>query len=138
MTRQPSIWTTRGDRSRHLQSVPPPRLGLFLQAVIVASAVAGCGGGRGISHGDGGATCDQIATQYQAAVSSAKMCSAGGPGCQTLVASVVGCNCEVYVADASTLDSLETDWAQAGCVASCPPISCITPHPTSCSAGGTC
>jgi hypothetical protein len=123
---------------RELLARPVPlRLVLLLRAVIVASAVAGCGGG-GISHGDGGATCDQIATQYQAAVSSAKMCSAGGPGCQTLVASVIGCNCKVYVADASTLDSLQTDWSQAGCVASCPPISCVAPHPTSCSAGGTC
>jgi hypothetical protein len=98
-------------------------------------------GGNNGKGGQGGAeSCDTLATDYANAMTAAKKCTVGAPNqCQQLVNDTIGCSgCREYVNDATTLNAIETQWANQGCASGhlCSTIACVTP-PTSCVAATT-
>ena len=98
---------------------------------------------------DAGESCDQLSTDYAAALTAALACTPGAANqCQTLVSSVAsacpqtGCGPVVYVNDASALPAAQSRWAsQCAQTVACPQIACkIAILPSTCvanDAGGS-
>jgi hypothetical protein len=80
-----------------------------------------------------------ISTQYQAAMTAAKMCSlaSGHSPCQYDVPLSVGCSCRAYVDDDTTLKSLVAQWNSNGCTRVCPAVACVNVQPGNCATSGT-
>jgi hypothetical protein len=112
-------------------------------------------GGYGVcSYGgnppaDAGSTsCEDLQSQYAAALTVAQSCDANGSAqCQQLVgASLSPCsNCTTYVNDPSALSAIVQSWQQAGCgnvAVACPAIACLSPSGAMCvpadGGGGVC
>jgi hypothetical protein len=108
----------------------------------------GSGGSTGGNHGTGGGTggesCAQLQDAYAAAFPQARACSpnSGGGQCDQQVPSTLGCGCQTFVNDKSTLDQIQARWTAANCQAVCPAIACLAPKTGACRAGdaggGTC
>ena len=105
---------------------------------------AGTTGNAG--HGGGGAggaaSCDDLASQYQAALVTASACTVGAAGqCAVKVSSSLSpcfVNCMTYVQDGAGLDDLKGRWMTAGCATKpqvCPAIACVQPTAGSCAHG---
>jgi hypothetical protein len=96
-------------------------------------------------------SCTDLDNQYAAALPAAKSCAVGVSGqCQQLVSDAlaispcqIGCDM-IYVNDASTLNTIEATWNQAGCNldVACPAIACAAPTMGTCvpadGGGGIC
>ena len=108
------------------------------------TAATGCLNGSGGSPGgDGGrgtggvnvALCDQLQSEYAAALPGALACTPGAPNpCQTLVALTPGLEicptCGEYVNDANQVGAVFQRWQSAcGEIVNCPSVSCIPPTP---------
>jgi hypothetical protein len=98
---------------------------------------SGTGGSAGHSA-DGGVTCAELASEYQAALPAAEACTPGTANqCQTLVPLALNiCSnpCKHYVTDATTLNAIQAQWTGQGCaqptaLVFCPAIAiaCISP-----------
>ena len=96
-------------------------------------SIAGHNGGGQGGHGtgpDAGETCAQLETDYSAALTAARKCTPGAADqCQQLVDLSVSCpGCKGYVNDATTLNTIATEWKNQDCKAGvCPAIACIAP-----------
>ena len=105
----------------------------------------GTGGSGGGGQG-GGSSCDQIQAAYQAALATARQCSANATNqCQKMAESALGCTgCPTFVNDDSGLSQFDNAWNQAGCSQNqlCPGIACLAPKSATCKAsdagGATC
>ena len=105
-----------------------------------AIGTAGHGGGAG---GATGATCSDLAAQYSTALTAARSCTVGAAGqCAQMVSgslSVCFSNCQTFVNDASTLNTLKAQWLADGCAnqgpIACPAIACLQPTQGRCVAG---
>ena len=98
--------------------------------------------GSGGAGGSSGASCDDLVSQYNAALSAARQCTVGAAGAcqQSVSASLSHCflNCMTFVNDASALNTIKTSWEQAGCDNStglCPAFACVEPSSGMCVAG---
>jgi len=87
--------------------------------------------------------CIALQTQYAAAVSAAKSCSAADPvpHCQHLVLESLACNCKTYVETDSQLKSVHQAFKDMGCelisLPVCPPVACPSLKGSTC-ANDTC
>jgi hypothetical protein len=93
------------------------------------TCVAGAGdGGAGIPS-DAGPSCDQLATDYSAAVYAATACTPGAPNqCQALAARLPAncpdlCNGSSRVNDTTSVEAARQSWLAAGCGG--PPTTCV-------------
>jgi hypothetical protein len=102
-----------------------------------SGGTSGTGGSAGHSA-DGGVTCAELASEYQAALPAAEACTPGTANqCQTLVPLALNiCSnaCKHYVTDATTLNAIQAQWTGQGCdqptaLVVCPAIAiaCISP-----------
>jgi hypothetical protein len=93
------------------------------------------------SGGAGGnsAVCAQVDTQYQAAMTSARMCSlaSGHAPCQVDVLAMLGCPCHTYVDEGTTLNTLAAQWNSNGCTRVCVAAACVLPQAGNCVVSGT-
>jgi hypothetical protein len=102
----------------------------------------GTGGIRGTTGGAGGsvppASCSELATEYQTALSDAGNCTVGAPGqCQQLVSSspYPCAGCLTYVNDSTALSAILNAWNEEGCTGVVPPCglgACETPQNNTC------
>jgi hypothetical protein len=114
---------------------------------------AGGGGAAGGTSGAGGSAvdgglgvCGSLASEYAAAVVSAKSCAAGATGqcAQSVPAFLSSCPaCTELVTDRSVPDAIRVKWNAAGCgntVSLCGGVSCVSPASAACvpsDAGGS-
>ena len=115
----------------------------FLASVAtMALAIAGCD-----SHSAAKRDCQQLMSDYQAALPAARACTPGAPAqCQALVADGLCIPCSQFVNDATTLNGLLARWNAQGCdgLMGCQNVACIMPGPFVClandggSASGSC
>jgi hypothetical protein len=71
-------------------------------------AIAGCES-NSPTKSDGGRTCQQLISDYQAALPAARACTPGAPAqCQALVADGLCIPCDQFVNDATTLKNILT------------------------------
>ncbi|HVZ85816.1 MAG TPA: hypothetical protein VHG72_02535 [Polyangia bacterium] len=153
-----SVWETTG--CAKLESAEPP-CEILCPAALDKVCVAVDGGSTGIctyagapdgtggrsgSGGTGGATdggvspslCNSLVSDYAAALTAAKSCTAGAADqcAQPVPASLSVCSsCTTYVTDGSALSSIQEKWISAGCgkaIVACPAIDCISPTPSLC------
>jgi hypothetical protein len=105
--------------------------------------------GAGGSPADdaGSSSCDDLQSQYAAAITAAQSCDPHGSAqCQQLVSSSLSpcSSCPTYVNDASAPGAIEQRWQQAGCgeAVACPAIACVAPTSATCfpadGGGGVC
>jgi hypothetical protein len=108
-----------------------------------AGAIGTAGHGGGGAGGATGATCSDLAAQYSTALTAARSCTAGAAGqCAQMVSgslSVCFSNCQTFVNNASTLNTLKAQWLADGCAnqgpVACPAIACLQPTQGRCVAG---
>jgi hypothetical protein len=117
------------------------------QGMSTGSAGHGAAGATGAAgHGAGGTggapSCDDLASQYQAALVPASACTVGAANqCGVKVSSSLNpcfIDCMTYVQDGAHLDDLKSQWMTAGCGAKpqvCPAIACLQPTAASCAHG---
>jgi hypothetical protein len=113
-----------------------------------AGGHGGSSGSGGAAGAGGGASCSDLATQYQDALPAAERCDVNAASqCQQSVSSALSfCgSCPIYVNDATTLNAIKATWQQAGCdntVALCAAIACLQPSGGACvvadGGGGVC
>jgi hypothetical protein len=100
---------------------------------------AGSGGKTGGSGGQGGGeTCDQIAADYQAALTADRACTPSAQNqCQKSVSDRLGCGaCDTFVNADTNLSQIQNAWNQNDCqVGVCPAIACLPPKSAVCKAG---
>ena len=88
--------------------------------------------GTGGNKGTGGESCQQLGMDYLNALPAAKDCTYGVTGqCQQLVASSLTCGCQVYVNDATTLNTIKAQYVSQGCGGPICNIACVA-APASC------
>jgi hypothetical protein len=88
--------------------------------------------GTGGNKGTGGESCQQLGMDYLNALPAAKDCTYGVTGqCQQLVASSLTCGCQVYVNDATTLNTIKAQYLSQGCGGPICKIACVA-APASC------
>jgi hypothetical protein len=99
-----------------------------------AAGASGHGGTPG-SGGTSGPTCSDLQTQYAAELARAKSCSPNASNqCQDMAPSSLGCGCQTFVNDKSSVDQIQSRWNQAGCqnTTLCPAIACVNPKSGAC------
>lgn len=101
-----------------------------------AGGSAGGSGGAGGQPADGGKSCDQLVSDYDAAMVGARACTPGADNqCAQLVApTLAACTlCQRYVNDATALNAIRAQWLAQGCLipVPCPQILCL-PVSSSC------
>jgi hypothetical protein len=122
-------------------------LGLLMAVGLVALA-EGCGSGSP-ARGDGGKSCQQLASDYGAAVYAGSACTPGAPNqCQAAVPAFLCAGCNFYVNDGTQALAVEKQFFNQGCdkmdATSCFSESCPQAGPFTCvaadggSLGGLC
>jgi hypothetical protein len=93
-------------------------------------------GGQGGHSADGGVTCAELASEYQAALPAAEACAPNTANqCQTLMPlSLNNCSstCQHYVTDATTLIAIRAQWTDQGCGSTpvlCPDLAVLCLNP---------
>ncbi len=126
---------------------------LLLASVLSAAALVACGqhsltdnktgtGGAGSSTGAGGSGgsvsgtggsalqtfCDQLANEYQIAVTASQSCTLEASGqCEIAVPAVLSaCGaCPTMVNDDTKPNAIKDQWQSAGCLNARPPVPCV-------------
>jgi hypothetical protein len=104
-------------------------------------------GGRGVCSSPPADVCADLASQYQAALTTALSCQSGAANqcAQLVVSALTSCPnvCSIYITDATTLLAIQQSWTQANCAylvsEDCPIYPCAPPVSVSCTtvdAGG--
>jgi hypothetical protein len=112
-----------------------------LLLATLALALAGC------ESNSPAKTCQQLMSDYQAALPAARVCTPGAPAqCEALVADGLCMPCSQFVNDATTLNGIIVQWNDQRCssLLGCQNVVCIMPGPFVClandggSASGSC
>ena len=99
--------------------------------------LGGCGSGSGSPGGDGGRTCQQLASDYKAAFGAALACTPGAANqCQAPVPVSLCAGCAWYVNDATQVVAVLDQFSAQGCdksdPADCMFVSCPQAGPFIC------
>jgi hypothetical protein len=128
------------------------RMGMrsLVSLVVVGLVVlaVGCGSGS-LARGDGGKSCEQLVSDYGAAVYAGSACTPGAPNqCQAAVPAFLCAGCNFYVNDGTQALAVEKQFFNQGCdkmdATSCSSESCPQAGPFACvaadggSLGGLC
>ena len=116
--------------------------------VVLLSLVASCGSGSP-ARSDGGRICEQLSSDYQAALSAASACTPGAPNqCQAAVPVSFCAGCDLYVNDGTQAIAIRNQFFDQGCdksgPTSCSFVACLQAGPFTClandggSSGGVC
>jgi hypothetical protein len=91
------------------------------------ASAGGPGAGGVAAGGSGGESCQEIQTEYAAALEQAKQCVPGAANqCTKTAQSSLDCGCATHVNDDSGLSDYASRWAASGCRAGvCPAIACL-------------
>jgi hypothetical protein len=93
-------------------------------------------GGSGVTSSDAAETCQQLISDYEAALVEAKRCNPAlnSLQCEATAPTSLPCGgCVTHVHDASMLTDIRSKWQAAGCKSGlCPAIACIQPGSGSC------
>ena len=103
---------------------------------VLLALGASCGS-KSIAPGDGGETCAQLVSDYQAAVAAARPCTPGAPNqCQSAVPVFLNAGCVSYVNDGTQALAIADQWFNQCChesdAAECSLMPCPQTGPWSC------
>ncbi len=88
---------------------------VLLMTVGLVALAEGCGSGS-LARSDGGKTCEQLVSDYQAAVYAARACTPGAPNqCLAAVPVFLCAGCNSYVNDGTQAIAVEKQFFDQGC-----------------------
>jgi len=112
------------------------RFALTSTSAALLAIAANCGSKSAVP-GDGGATCAQLVSEFQAAVAAANACTPGAADqCQSPVPVFLGAGCSRYVNDGTEALAIADQWFNQCChdsdAAECSLMPCIQVGPSTC------